>query len=252
MSNIRWRDKDKELLKQTVKKYNAKVDRINKKVKDDPYKLYLPKINIKDLTYDFSKDPRTKTAGIYDETPIVTRKDFNRKIKSMNRLLNDRKATQISHTKRENAIEKANRKREATRKAKKEAEAQSLHVSNPYAYGSDEWTEDAAMTYLNEFIETARTIYNGKWFIDRMSSALLGEVESKDAITVAIGIKQAVDDAGGDNEQSPFWSLVKGSEQYDSESIVETVTVMIMNKMPAFLKEEFSDLPQEIGETLEV
>lgn len=66
-SNIRWKQSDDEKLKKTVKSYNAKISRLQKR--GDIYKVFIPdKISYKEL-----------------KSQITTRQDFNNKLKELNK-----------------------------------------------------------------------------------------------------------------------------------------------------------------------
>lgn len=108
-SKIKWRDKDKELLKKTVKNFNAKINRLLKK---NPYaESYLPeKVSYSKLKQD-----------------LQYRKDFNKMIKSLQRFSRKgaEELTSFIDTpmtrweKREAAISKGNLNRMRTAKRKK-------------------------------------------------------------------------------------------------------------------------------------
>ena len=101
MNNMKWREKDIALAKATIKKYNAKVARLNKK--SDIFAQKIDKVNEKKFLNNV----------------VTDRKQFNLAIKSMERLTKNRNITSQKYLKREKTIMLAAATRRETNKNKK-------------------------------------------------------------------------------------------------------------------------------------
>ena len=223
MNNMKWREKDIVLAKATIKKYNAKVARLNKK-NQNVFAQPLEKINEKKFLNNV----------------ITDRKQFNLAIKSMERLTNNRNITTQKYLKREKTIMLAAATRRETHALKK------VRLDfHDYVGGSEQesLTKDTitARNYIDDFFMSATTHYNSSWFVDRITQALTSSIDELGSVVVAKAIYDAVESAGGTKDDQPFWSLIKTTEIYDSGQAIDEVATIIISKFPDFIKKEMGD-----------
>ena len=221
MNNMRWREKDIALAKATIKKYNAKVARLNKK--SDIFTQKIDKVNEKKFLNNV----------------ITDRKQFNLAIKSMERLTNNRDITSQKYLKREKTIMLATATRRETNKLKKVK----LEFHAEIETGLDGLK--TAENYVDDFLMSAQTAYDNPFFITNLTAALISSIDEFGQVVVAKAIYEAVENAGGAKDGFPFWSLIKSIDYYDSNDAIDQVATIIISKFPKFIKEKLGDKNDE-------